>query len=266
MASFGSVDHDKLVTLVAQRVADSRVLCLVKAMLKAGSYGKGRLFPTERGTPQGGVVSPLLSNILLTPFDQEMRLRGYQLSRFADDWVITCKSAAEARAALGAALRVLKQLGVELHPQKTRIVHIREGFEFLGYKIKLGQQKLYLPESKIRSQLRAGELYAYPREKSIRRFMDQVRQRTKRTMPLRTQELIEELNPLLRGWGEYYKRAHVRRLFHRLDGWIVRRIWSHRFKRWGNLGWKKLPEAKLHGEYGLVHLVRLIPSLAYPSG
>jgi len=263
---FGSVDHDKLLTLVAQRVADSRVLGLVKAMLKAGSYGKGRLFPTERGTPQGGVVSPLLSNILLTPFDQEMRLRGYQLSRFADDWVITCKSAAEARAALGAALRVLKQLGVELHPQKTRIVHIREGFEFLGYKIKLGQKKLYLPESKIRSQLRAGELYAYPREKSIRRFMDQVRQRTKRTMPLRTKELIEELNPLLRGWGEYYKRAHVRRLFHRLDGWIVRRIWSHRFKRWGNLGWKKLPEAKLHGEYGLVHLVRLIPSLAYQRG
>jgi RNA-directed DNA polymerase len=263
---FGSVDHDKLLTLVAQRVADSRVLCLVKAMLKAGSYGKGRLFPTERGTPQGGVISPLLSNILLTPFDQEMRLRGYQLSRFADDWVITCKSAAEARAALGAALRVLKQLGVELHPQKTRIVHVREGFEFLGYKIKLGQKKLYLPESKIRSRLRAGALYAYPREKSIRRFMDQVRQRTKRTMPLKTQELIKELNPLLRGWGEYYKRAHVRRLFHRLDGWIVRRIRSHRFKRWGNLGWKQLPEAKLHGEYGLVHLVRLIPSLAHRSG
>ena len=260
---FGSVDHEKLLTLVAQQVADSRVLRLVKAMLKAGSYGKGRLFPTERGTPQGGVVSPLLSNILLTPFDQEMRLRGYQLSRFADDWVITCKSAAEARAALGAALQVLKQLGVELHPQKTRIVHIREGFEFLGYKIKLGQKKLYLPESKIRSRLRAGALYAYPREKSIRRFMDQVRQRTKRSMPLQTKELIEELNPLLRGWGEYYKRAHVRRLFHRLDGWIVRRIRSHRFKRWGNLGWKQLPEAKLHGEYGLVHLVRLIPSLAY---
>jgi RNA-directed DNA polymerase len=177
-----------------------------------------------------------------------------------------CQSAAEARAALGAALRVRKRLGVELHPQKTRIVHIRKGFEFLGYKIKLGQKKLYLPESKIRSQLRAGELYAYPREKSIRRFMDQVRQSTKRTMPLRTKELIEELNPLLRGWGEYYKRAHVRRLFHRLDGWIVRRIWAHRFKRWGTLGWKKLPEAKLHGEYGLVHLVRLIPSLGYQSG
>src|ERR1700739_1757260 len=240
---FGSVDHEKLLALVAQRVADGRVLRLIRAMLKAGSYGKGQLFPSERGTPQGSVVSPLLSNILLTPFDREMRLRGYQLTRFADDWVVTCKSAAEARSAVETARRILKQLGVELHPQKTRIVHVRYGFEFLGYKIKRGYRKLHLPESQIRSQARQDALYAYPKEKSIRRFMDQVRQRTERTTPLKTKELIEELNPLLRGWGEYYKRVHVRRLFHRLDGWIVRRIWSHRFKRWRNGGWKQLPKA-----------------------
>src|SRR5215831_10734480 len=262
---FGSIDHEKLLTLVGQRIADGRVLRLIRAMLKAGSYGKGRLFPTERGTPQGGVVSPLLSNILLTPFDREMRRKGYQLTRYADDWVVTCKTAAEARAAIDAALQILKQLGVELHPQKTRIVHVQQGFEFLGYKIKRGQKKLRLPESKIRSQLRRGALYAYPREKSIRRFMDQVRQRTKRNVPLKTKELIEELNPLLRGWGEYYKRAHVRRLFHRLDGWIVRRIWSHRYKRWRNSGWKRLPAPTLYGEHGLVNLIGLIPSVASRS-
>jgi group II intron reverse transcriptase/maturase len=258
---FGSVDHEKLLTLVAQRVADGRVLGLLKAMLKAGSYGQGRLFPSERGTPQGGVVSPLLSNILLTPFDREMRRRGYQLTRYADDWVITCKSVAEARAAVAAALRILKQLGVVLHPQKTRIVHVQQGFEFLGYKIKRGKA-LRLPASKIRSQARSGALYAYPREKSICRFKDQVRRRTKRRVPLRTRELIAELNPVLRGWGEYYKRAHVRNLFHQLDGWVRRRIWSHRFKRWRNGGWKQLPNAKLYGEYGLVNLVGLIPSIA----
>jgi len=258
---FGSVDHEKLLTLVAQGVADGRVLRLIKAMLKAGSYGQGRLFPSERGTPQGGVVSPLLSNILLTPFDREMRRRGYQLTRYADDWVITCKSVAEARAAVAAALRILKQLGVVLHPQKTRIVHVQHGFEFLGYKIKRGKA-LRLPANKIRSQVRSGALYAYPREKSVCRFKDQVRQRTKRRVPLRTRELIEELNPVLRGWGEYYKRAHVRKLFHRLDGWVRRRIWSHRFKRWRNGGWKQLPDAKLYGEYGLVNLVGLIPSIA----
>jgi len=161
-----------------------------------------------------------------------------------------------------AACRILKQLGVELHPQKTRIVHVRYGFEFLGYKIKRGKRKLYLPESKIRSQARQGALYAYPKEKSIRRFMDRVRQRTKRKNPLRTKELIAELNPLLRGWGEYYKRAHVRLLFNRLDRWIIHRIRSHRYKRWRNGGWKQLPERILYGEYGLVNLVGLIPSIA----
>ena len=258
---FGSVDHEKLLTLVAQRVADGRVLRLIEAMLKAGSYGKGGLFPTECGTPQGGVASPLLSNILLTPFDREMRRKGYQLTRYADDWVVTCKSAAEARAAIDAARRILKQLGVELHPQKTRIVHVQYGFEFLGYKIKRGK-RLYLPTHKIRSRARAGELYAYPREKSIRRFKDQVRQRTQRRVPLATEQLIEALNPLLRGWGEYYKRAHVRRLFNQLDRWIVRRIWSHRFKRWRNGGWRQLPATVLYGNYGLVNLIGLIPSIA----
>jgi group II intron reverse transcriptase/maturase len=258
---FGSVDHEKLLTLVAQRVADGRVLRLVRAMLKAGSYGKGRLFPSERGTPQGGVISPLLSNILLTPFDQEMRRRGYRLTRYADDWVVTCQSAEEARAAIAAALRILSELGVQLHPQKTRIVHVRQGFEFLGYKIKRGKQ-LRLPPGKIRSGAQSGALYAYPREKSIQRFMDQVRQLTKRRVPLTTKELIEELNPVLRGWGHHYKRAHVRKLFNRLNRWIMHRIWSHRFRRWRNCGWKQLPESMLYGEYGLVNLVRLIPSLA----
>jgi hypothetical protein len=162
---------------------------------------------------------------------------------------------------LDAAARILKQLGVELHPQKTRIVHVRYGFDFLGYTIKRGRG-LRLPSSKIRSGARSGALYAIPRDKSLRRFMDQVRQRTKRRVPLSTEQVVAELNPLLRGWGEYYKRAHVRLLFNRLDRWVVRRIWSHRFKRWRCAGWKQLPTATLYREYGLVNLVRLIPSLA----
>jgi RNA-directed DNA polymerase len=260
---FGSVDHEKLLTLVAQRVSDGRVLRLIGAMLKAGSYGHGQLFPSERGTPQGGVVSPLLSNILLTPFDREMRRKGYQLARYADDWVVTCTSASEAHAAVAAAFRILEQLGVQLHPQKTRVVNVRGGFEFLGYKIKRGQRRLRLSPDKIRSGMQSGALYAYPREKSIRRFMDQVRALTRRRVPVRTKELIEQLNPVLRGWGHHYKRAHVRGLFHQLDGWIVRRIWSHQFNRWRNGGWRHLPKAKLYREYGLVNLVGLIPSLAF---
>lgn len=242
------------------------MLRLIEAMLTAGRYGEGRLFPTERGTPQGGVISPLLSNILLTPFDREMRSRGYQLTRYADDWVITCESAAQARAALETASRVLRRLGVHINSQKTRIVHVRYGFEFLGYKIKRGSRPMRLPSGKIKSGSKAGALYAYPREKSIRHFKDQVRRLTRRKAPITTMELIQQINPVLRGWGEYYKRAHVRRLFHRLDGWIVRRIWSHRFRRWRCCGWRTLPTAKLYGEYGLVNLIGLVPSIAAHGG
>ena len=258
---FGSVDHEKLLTLVAQRIADGRVLRLIRAMLKAGSYGKGQLFPSERGTPEGGVVSPLLSNILLTPFDREMRRRGYQITRFADDWVITCTSAAEARAAIDAARRILSELGVQLNPRKTRVVHVQRGFEFLGYLVKRGKQ-LRLPPDRIVTGIKSGGMYAYPRGKSIQRFKDRVRQLTKRAVPLKTKDLIEQLNPVLRGWGHYYKRTHVRTLFNKLDRWIERRIWSHRYKRWRNCGWEQLPKRKLYGEYGLVQLVKLIPSIA----
>jgi group II intron reverse transcriptase/maturase len=257
---FGSVDHDKLLTLVAQRVADGRVLRVLRAMLTAGSYGDGRLFPTERGTPQGGVISPVLSNILLTPFDREMRRKGYRLARYADDWVIVCATKAEARAAVAAAHRVLTALGVQLHSQKTRIVHVQHGFEFLGYKIKRGKQ-LRLPAHKITSGARSGAMYAIPREKSVQRFKDQVRLLTNRKVPLTTAQLIEQLNPVVRGWGHYYKRAHVRRLFNQLDRWIVRRIWSHRYKRWRCGGWRQLPAVTLYGLYGLVTLVGLIPSI-----
>src|SRR5476651_2395543 len=157
---FGSVEHEKLLTLVSQGIADGRVLRLIEAMLKAGSYGKGRLFPTERGTPQGGVVSPLLSNILLTPFDKEMRHKGYQLTRWADDWVVTCRTRAEAQSALAQATKILEKLGVTLNREKTRIVHIAQGFEFLGFKIGRGKGRLKLSRDRITSKLNRHNLYA----------------------------------------------------------------------------------------------------------
>jgi hypothetical protein len=190
-----------------------------------------------------------------------MRRKGYQLTRFADDWVVTCESAAEARAAIAVALRILSELDVQLHPQKTRVVHVQRGFEFLGYLVRRGKQ-LRLPPGRIITGAKSGGLYAYPREKSVQRFKDRVRQLTRRCVPLKTKDLIEQLNPVLRGWGHYYKRAHVRTLFHKLDHWIERRIWSHRYKCWRNCGWKQLPKRKMYSEYGLVQLVKLIPSIA----
>ncbi|MCY4609017.1 MAG: reverse transcriptase domain-containing protein, partial [bacterium] len=234
---------------------------LLRLMLTAEVVADGKRLPTDQGTPQAGIVSPLLSNILLTPFDWEMRRRGYRLTRYADDWLITCRTHGEARAALEEARRILLKLGVSLSAGKTRVVHVKYGFEFLGYKIKQGKRPLRLQAPKIKSGVRGGARYAFPRAKSVRHFKDEIRQRTRRKAPVSTQELIDEINPVIRGWGQYYRKAHVRTLFHQLDGWIVRRLWSHRHKRWRNTGWKQLPERKLYGEYGLVRLISLVPSL-----
>ena len=253
-------------TLLNQQIADGRVLGWIERMLKAGCMAASQRMETQRGVPQGGVASPLLSNILLTPFDREMRRKGYRLTRYADDWVVTCRRRAEAQAALASATRILKELGVTLHAEKTRIVHIQHGFEFLGYKIKRGSRPMKLAPDKIRSGARQGQLYAYPRHQAIQHFKEQIRQRTRRKAPLSTPAVIAEINPIIRGWGNYFCKAHVRKLFNRLDRWIVCRLRSHRCKCWRNAGWRQLPEAKLYGEYRLVSLVRLIPSLALRQG
>ncbi len=258
---FGSADHDKLMELLNQRVSDGRVLNLLESFMKVGYSQDKQIHHTERGVPQGGVISPLISNVLLTPFDREMRRNGYRLTRFADDWLVTCRTRGQAQAALEFASKVLEKLGVVLHQDKTRIVHVRHGFEFLGYKIKRGTRPLKLPPHKIKSGIQQGGLYVYPKQKSIDHFKEQIRKRTRRKAPVTIEGLIDEINPVIRGWDNYYRKAHVRKLFNQLDRWIRRRLWSHRHKRWHNCGWKSLPESKLHGELGLVSLIKLIPSL-----
>jgi group II intron reverse transcriptase/maturase len=252
---FGTLSHSTLVDLVAQRVADGKVLRLLRQFLEAGVLRDGQVEPTLTGVPQGGVASPLLSNVYLHVFDQKMAEAGFALTRFADDWVISCTSRREAERALASARTVLEgELGLRVHPDKTRIVHVAQGFEFLGYKIKQGKGRL---------QYRQGgpDLYAYPRDRTIERFKQRVRHITTRRNPKKLDGLLDELNPVIRGWGNYFRRAHVRRLFHRLDGWILRRIWSWRYKRWRCRGYRKLPGAKLYGKLGLVNLLQLIPSM-----
>jgi len=152
---FGTLSHSTLVNLVAAKVADGKVLGLVRQFLQAGVLRDGRFEPTTTGVPQGGVVSPLLSNIYLHVFDEKMAEAGYALTRYADDWVCVCSSRREAERALASARAVLEgELGLRVHPDKTRIVHVVQGFEFLGYKIKRGRGMKY----------KAGgpDLYAYP--------------------------------------------------------------------------------------------------------
>jgi RNA-directed DNA polymerase len=251
---FGTLSHQVLIEAVAARVADGRVLGLLKQMLTAGALKDGVYESAIAGTPQGGVVSPLLSNVYLHSFDEKMLQAGFAVTRYADDWIAICRSRAEAERALASARAVLEdELKLQLHSEKTRIVHVSQGFEFLGYKIGRGRGMRF----------RAGGpgLYAIPRQRSLDRFKDKVRAITHRRNPKSLAGMVEELNPVIRGWGQYYRRAHVRRLFHRLDGWIVRRVWSFSFKRWRVHGWRRLPERKLYDELGLVHLLRLIPSM-----
>lgn len=258
---FGNVKHELLIDQIAEHISDGRVLRLIRQMLEAGYMENGRKFSTSKGTPQGGVISPLFSNIYLNAFDHEMIKMGYCLTRFADDWVVLCRSRREAEQALRDARNILSKLGLTIHPEKTRITHMKWGFEFLGYKVKQGKGLLKLPRHKIKKLPNKKNIYAIPTEKSVKRFMDTIRNRTQRRIPLNLYELIENINPVIRGWGNYYRKAHVRRLFNKLQRWIVRRIWSHRHKKWRNAGWKRYPQSKLYSDYKLVNLISLIPSI-----
>jgi len=258
---FDTIDQEKLIDLIAEQISDGRVLALVRDILRSGVVEGGYWEPTLTGVPQGGVASPLWSNILLTPFDRAMTEEGFRLTRWADDFVVVCRTQREAQRALMCAERFLRQeLGIELNAHKTRIVHTRQGFEFLGYKIKRGKS-LRLPANKRRSGSNPYDLYAIPREKSIRYFKDQIRGLTQRKAPVTLPELIDQINPVIRGWGNYYRKAHVRRFFNQLDRWISQRIYSFLAKRWRSKMWRKYPTRRLIGECGLVRLTHLIPGL-----
>jgi RNA-directed DNA polymerase len=261
-AYFDTISQDKLVDLIAEEISDGRVLQLIWAMLRAGAIEEGYWQPTLTGVPQGAVASPVWSNIYLTPFDRAMTAAGFRLTRWADDFVVLCQTRDEAQRALAFAERFLREeLGVTLHPDKTRIVHVSQGFEFLGYKVKQGKG-LRLGAHKRTSRANPQGLYAIPREKSVKRFQEQIRSLTRRKAPLKLREMIERINPVIRGWGTFYHKANVRLLFHRLDGWIEHRLYSFLAKRWRNGMWRRYPSRRLMDEYGLVRLTHLIPSLS----
>jgi RNA-directed DNA polymerase len=258
---FDSIDQNKLVDLIAEEISDGRILHLIRSFLEAGVIDGGGWQPTKTGVPQGGVASPLWSNIFLTPLDHAMTGAGYRLTRWADDFVVVCRTRQEAEAALALAEEFLRdRLGVSLHPEKTRIVHVDLGFEFLGYKVKRGKG-LRLSPRKRTSKANPLNLYAVPREKSVHRFKDQIRNLTRRGAPVTLRDMIAVINPIIRGWGNYYRKANVRTLFHRLDGWIERRLWSFIAKRWRNTAWRRYPTSRLVNDFGLVRLIHLVPGI-----
>lgn len=213
---FDSIPHDKLLKVVAEKISDGRLLKLIGKYLKQEVMESMKSWIPEEGTPQGAVISPLLSNIYLDPLDHEMEKQGHQMVRYADDFVILCRSQAEAQAALAAVKDWTAEAGLHLHPEKTRVVRADEiGFEFLGYCFYRGQK--------------------WPRKKSLKKFKDSIREKTKRTNGISLKACIKELNRTLIGWFGYFKHSR-RQTFIMLDGWIRMRLRSILRKRRGGKG------------------------------
>jgi RNA-directed DNA polymerase len=213
---FDTIPKDRLLALVGQKVADGGILGLVKAFLEQGVLDGLEEWTPEQGTPQGAVCSPLLSNIYLDPLDHLMAEQGFEMVRYADDFVVLCRSSQQAAAALAVVQRWTAEVGLSLHPTKTRVVNAMEdGFDFLGYRFEAGRRR--------------------PRDKSLKKFKDTVRAKTKRTAGHSLSRIIEDLNRTLRGWFEYFKHSH-RSTYAPLDGWIRRRLRNILRKQHGRSG------------------------------
>lgn len=203
---FDSIPHGKLMERVEAHISDGRLLALLRSYLEQDIFdGMQSWTPTE-GTPQGAVMSPLLANLYLHALDELMRDRGHRMVRYADDFVILCRSREEAEAALAEVREWVQANGLTLHPEKTHIGDWRqpgEGFEFLGYRFEAGRR--------------------WVRKKSLANLRQKVREKTRRTRGDSLERIIADLNPMLRGWFQYFKHAYST-TFTDIDGFVRRRL------------------------------------------
>ena len=209
---FDNIPHKVIMDAVADEVADGNILRLVKKFLRSGVREGSLVHSTVKGTPQGGVISPLLANITLNFLDWELGKHGYRFVRYADDFVIVTKTKKQAKEALALVHRVLDELGLETSPEKTKISTYGQGYAFLGFELSTRSRKM--------------------REKSLKRFKDKVREMTIRKQNFGT-KVIEELNRVIRGTANYFctSFATMRIMARTLDEWIRMRLRCMKFKR-----------------------------------
>ena len=210
---FDNIPQDQLLALVKVKIADSRILNLLEKFLKQGVMESMKQWnPTEAGTPQGAVISPLLANIYLNPLDHQMDAQGCEMIRYADDFVILCRTESEAREALAKVQAWMAEAGLTLHPEKTRIVDgtRKGGFEFLGWHFERGMK--------------------WPREKSQAKLKEGIRDQTRRSEGRSLKIIIQAVNRRLRGWGNYF-RGGVQTVSPKIDSWVRMRLRSILRKR-----------------------------------
>ena len=214
---FDSIPHELLMEEIKEQVADGRILELLKGYLKQGIMDGLHLWEPEEGTPQGAVCSPLLANIYLNKIDHAISAMGYEMIRYCDDFVILCSTEEEANRALAGVKTMLEEKGLKLHPEKTRIVDatIKGGFDFLGYHFERNTR--------------------WPRNKSMKKLRDSIRQKTKRTSGESMECIIVNINRSLKGWFEYFRHSNAK-TFQIVDKWIRMRLRSILRKRQGRHG------------------------------
>jgi len=248
---FDSIPQDKLMKAVSERLADGALLELIGRFLKQGVMETGKGWsPTETGTPQGAVLSPLLANIYLNGLDHLMAQQGWEMVRYADDFVILCQSQEQAEQALAQVRQWVDRAGLVLHPSKTRLVDASQagGFDFLGYHFERGMK--------------------WPRQKSLEKFKEALRQKTRRLRPDSMRTIVEDVNRTTRGWMGYFKHS-IANVFPSLDGWVRRRLRTIQRKRHKGKGrargrdHQRWPNAYF-AELGLISMALLRAQAANP--
>ena len=248
---FDTIPHDRLLARLETKIADGPVLTLIGSFLQANILDDLQEWTPTSGAPQGAVLSPLLSNIYLDPLDHLVAEAGFEMVRYADDFVILCQTREDAEQALELVRRWTGAEGLTLHPMKTKIVDVRmEGFDFLGYHFK-GTER-------------------WPREKSLQKLKDTLRAKTRRTSGDSLTFIINDLNRTLRGWFAYFQHCRPPWIFERLDRWLRVRLRSILRKRSGRRGrgrgldHQRWPD-RFFAEHGLYSLVTAYAAVVQSS-
>lgn len=262
---FGSIDHNVVMGLMEKRISDRRTLKLFRQWLKAGVLDEGTVTETVTGTPQGGVVSPLLANIVLNELDRQWdEDSDGVLVRFADDGVVMCHSRRQAEVALTKIEEIFEGLGLRLHPDKTKVVDLRngrEGFDFLGCHF---QARMSGPlwERGIRRYY----LHRWPSQRSMKSVRQKIKALTgRRSIHRDIRDVIAELNPILRGWGNYFRTGNAAKLFNQLDWYVVWRLKRLLIKRYGRNLHNGRADAWTRDWFEAHGLYRLRGTVRYPG-